>query len=224
MNGLAIAAPAQPPLPATDKPKRSKERLYTVEEYLEMEELSLTNHEFHNGKLIPMAGGTKLHSQIKARFITALNNALDAHDALLLVYNSDIRIGIPSLGRYLMPDAAVAPTGNGDPIPGSPVGVLTNPILLVEVVSSDSESYDRGAKFTHYRSLPSFEEYVLVSQNEPHVETFVKKDGKWFLNEDAFGLEAAVEFVSLGVKIALSEIYRKVSFEEEKPKKKRKAG
>ncbi|MFN0035934.1 MAG: Uma2 family endonuclease, partial [Saprospiraceae bacterium] len=82
--------------------------------------------------------------------------------------------------------------------------------------------YDRGEKFARYRTLPSFEEYVLVSQSEPRVETFVKKDGKWFLNEDASGLEASVEFVSLGAKIPLSEIYRNISFEEEKPKKRRK--
>lgn len=187
-----------------------------------MEEQSLTNHEFHDGKLIPMSGGTKLHSQIKARTVTALNNALDKKGSVFPVYNSDIRIGIPSLGKYLMPDAAVAPIGSDNPFPGSPVGVVNDPILLVEVVSGDSESYDRGEKFARYRTLPSFEEYVLVSQSEPRVETFVKKDGKWFLNEDASGLEASVEFVSLGVKIPLSEIYRNVSFEEEKPKKRRK--
>lgn len=138
-----------------------------------------------------------------------------------MVFNSDIRIYLPVFNRGVMPDAAVV-VGKPKFSIEAPVGVLLNPTLVVEVFSDGSESYDRGEKFARYRTLPSFEEYVLVSQNAPRVETFVKQNGKWFINETAEGLDAEVELVTLGVKMQLKEIYWNVSFEEEKPKKRSK--
>jgi len=201
------------------KPKENEKRdkLYTVEEYLQMEEFSLVNHEFHKGKLIPMAGGTAPHSEIKGLVITALNNALEQAGKPWKVYNSDIRIYLPELDRIVMPDGAV--------VTGKPefridrVGMLLNPTLVVEVVSTDSEAYDRGEKFRRYRTLPDFQEYMLVSQTKPLVETFTKKDGKWFINEIAEGLDAEVLLTSLGVSLSLSRLYRGVVFEENKPAK-----
>lgn len=102
------------------------------------------------------------------------------------------------------------------------VGLTLNPTLIVEVLSDGSESYDRGEKFARYRTLPSLEEYVLVSQNTPRGETFVKQNDKWFINETAEGLDAKAELVSLGVKMPLKDIYWNVSFEDEKPKKRSK--
>lgn len=216
MNGLTAVGPK---LPA--KKSKSKERLYTIEEYLAMEESSLVNHEFDNGKLIPMAGGSPTHSQIKARIVHVLIQKIDDAKKSHLVYNSDIRIYLPVFKRGVMPDAAVV-VGKADFTIEVPVGLLLNPTLIVEVLSDGTESYDRGEKFARYRTLPSLEEYVLVAQNTPRVETFVKQNGKWFINETAEGLDAEAELVSPGVKIPLKEIYRNVSFEAEKPKKKSK--
>ena len=203
------------------KRDKSKERLYTIEEYLALEENSLTNHEFDNGKLIPMAGGTPLHSLIKANVVTALNNGIRSAKKNHLVFNSDIRIHLPVFNKGVMPDAAVV-VGKANFSIEHPVGLLLNPTLIVEVLSDGNESYDRGEKFARYRTLPSLEEYVLVSQNTPRVETFVKQNGKWFINEAAEGLDAEIELVALGVKLSLKEIYWNVSFEEEKPKKRTK--
>lgn len=216
MNGLTAVAPKVPA-----KKSQLKERLYTIEEYLALEENSLVNHEFDNGKLIPMAGGTPIHSQIKARVVTVLNNKIDKARKNYPVFNSDIRIYLPVVNRGVMPDAAVV-VGKANFSIEHPVGLLLNPTLIIEVLSDGNESYDRGEKFARYRSLPSLEEYVLVSQNAPRVETFVKQNGRWFINEDAEGLDATVELVSLGVKIPLKEIYWNVSFEMEKPKKRSK--
>lgn len=213
-------------IPAQEsKQAGAKGKLYTIEEYLALEENALVNHEYDNGKRIPVAGGTHEHSKIKARLIAALINAIDQAGENFAVFNSDIRIQIPALNKFLMPDAAVAIETSTRNFPEAPVGVLTTPFLIVEVLSKDSESYDRGEKFARYRTLPSFVEYVLVSQKEPRIETFAKKDGKWFLNEDAAGLDAEVELVSLGVKIALRDVYRNVQFaaEGKKPRRTRKS-
>jgi Uma2 family endonuclease len=216
MNGLTAVAPK-----VATKTSKPKERLYTIEEYLAMEETSLINHEFDNGKLIPMAGGTPSHSEIKASVVMSLGILARQTKRSCRVFNSDIRIYLPIFKRGVMPDAAVV-VGKANFSIEVPVGLLLNPTLVVEVFSDSSESYDRGEKFARYRTLPSFEEYVLVSQNAPRVETFLKQNDKWFINETAEGLDAEVELVSLGVKMPLKEIYWNVSFEDEKPKKRAK--
>lgn len=192
--------------------KEKRDKLYTIEEYLQMEEFSLVNHEYHKGKLIPMAGGTAPHSEIKGLVITALNNALEQAGKSWDVYNSDIRIYLPELDRAVMPDGAVV-TGKPE-FRTDRVGMLLNPTLVVEVVSSESEAYDRGEKFRRYRTLPGLQEYMLVSQSRPLVETFSKKEGKWFINESAEGLDATVQLISLGISVSLSGVYRGVVFEE----------
>lgn len=207
-------------IPAQESKQGGKnEKRYTIEQYLAMEETSLINHEYDNGNLIPMAGGTNAHSKIKASFVMALGIAVRKLEKNWDVYNSDIRILIPATGKIVLPDAALSLADSETAYPKSPVGVLVNPTLIVEVCSADSESYDRGEKFARYRTLPSFIEYVLVSQKEPRVETFVKENGKWFLNEDASGMDAEVNLASLGVKIALRDIYRNVSFESKTSQK-----
>ena len=200
------------------KPVAQKERRYTIEEYLEMEEFSLTNHEYHDGKLIPMAGGTHNHSEVKAQVIISFGMAIRANKKTYKLYNSDIRVNLPEIDRVLMPDATVVV---GKPIftIEKPVGLLANPTLIIEVFSKSSEAYDRGEKFKRYRTLPSFTEYMLVSQEKPLVETFVKNGGQWFINETAEGLEASVNLVSLGFTLSLSDIYWGVTFEEKKAKK-----
>lgn len=216
MSGLAATA--------LEKKSKPKEQIYTIEEYLAMEELSLENHEFDNGKLIPMAGGTPMHSLTKANLVTDLKNKIRAADKKHLVFNSDIRVYLPVFNKAVLPNTAVV-VGKADFSYTVPVGLLLNPTLIVEVLSKGSESYDRGEKFAYYRTLPSFEEYVLVSQKEPRVETFVKQDGKWFLHEDAIGLEATVALLSLGISISLEELYYQVNFEtegEKTPKKRAK--
>lgn len=200
------------------KPVSKEERLYTIEEYLEMEEFSQINHEYHNGKLIPMAGGTPAHSKIKGLVITALNIGIRASKKSYDVFNSDIRVQLPEQNRVVMPDGAVV-VGKPDFTIEKPIGLLANPTLIIEVFSKSSEGYDRGDKFKQYRTLSSFTEYMLVSQEKPAVETFVKKDGQWFINEVAEGLDASVVLDSIGITLSLSDIYWGVGFEEKKSKK-----
>lgn len=218
MSGLTAAAPGVQP-----QKDKAHTRQYTIEEYLELEETALVNHEFDNGNLIQMPGGTPQHSLIKARVVHVLIEKIDSTKKNHLVFNSDIRIYLPAFNRAVMPDAAVV-TGKADFSIEHPVGVLLNPSLVVEVLSDSTESYDRGEKFARYRSLASLEEYVLVSQNEPRVETFVKQNGKWFINEAAQGMDAEVELASLGLKIPLKDLFWNVPFEAPKKKQRKKSG
>ncbi|MBL7797162.1 MAG: Uma2 family endonuclease [Saprospiraceae bacterium] len=217
MSGLTAAAPGVQP-----QKDKAHMRQYTIEEYLELEETALVNHEFDNGNLIQMPGGTPQHSLIKANLVTALNNQLRKSGKTHLVFNSDIRIYLPAFNRAVMPDAAVV-TGKARFSVEHPVGVLLNPSLVVEVLSDSTESYDRGEKFALYRSLASLEEYVLVSQNEPRVETFVKQNGKWFINEAAQGLEAEAELASLGLKIPIRDLFWNIPFEIPQKKRRKKS-
>ncbi len=217
MSGLTPAAPR-----VQAKKDKAHTRQYTLGEYLALEETALVNHEFDNGNLVQMPGGTPQHSIVRARVISALVQKSKAAKQNHLVFNSDIRIYLPDFNRAVMPDAAVV-AGKAHFSIEHPVGVLLNPTLVVEVLSDSTESYDRGEKFARYRSLTSLEEFVLVSQNEPRVETFVKQNGKWFINEAAQGMDAEVELASLGLKIPLKDLFWNVPFEAPKKKQRKKS-
>jgi Uma2 family endonuclease len=208
-------------LQSSRPPSMNWPSVFTMEEYLALEEHSLINHEYDNGKRIPMPGGSPLHSKIKARVATVLNNTSDQLNASWEVFNSNIRIYLPAFQKALMPDAAVV-VGNAIFSTEKPVGLLLNPTLIVEVLSSSTENYDRSEKFKYYRSLPSFKEYVLISQSGPRVETFVKKDNRWLLHEDVEGLDATVELVTGETKVLLSDLYRNIAFPIEVKKKRTK--
>lgn len=189
-----------------------KERLYTLEEYLALEEKSEVKHEFHAGKRIEMPGGKLNHNAIGMNIGHALIQAIDAAHKNCLVLSSDMKIFIPSVNRGLYPDAAViceTPQFYADR-----QDILLNPLLIVEVLSESTEAYDRGEKFNFYATLLSFREYILVSQEKPLVEV-------WYLQNPAEnlwkhslaeGLEAEVHLYSLDCKIALREVYKRVEF------------
>lgn len=182
---------------------------YTPDEYLEYERKSEFKHEYLNGEIIAMAGGTPEHSLVKTNLVRDLSTVLKGHRCT--TYDSDLRVLIEATGLYTYPDASVfcdelkLEAGRKD--------VAVNPTLLVEVLSASSEAYDRGKKFRHYRLIPSLREYVLVWQDEPHVESFFKNDqGVWTLTEAA-GMDSKLPLASLGVSLSLSEVFDKVVFE-----------
>jgi Uma2 family endonuclease len=183
---------------------------FSFEEYLEMEETSIEKHEFHNGQLHTMAGATKIHNHISGRIITALNNCLDEREEDYAVCTSDMKVRITAKNKAVYPDVTV--------IKGEPVyyldneRVVMNPILLAEVLSSSTEDYDRGLKFNFYKTLPSFREYVLVSQNEPKVEVFFLQNVEENVWEKTTygGLDAVVDLRSIGCPIKMKQIYHRV--------------
>ncbi len=185
----------------------------TPEQYLDLERIAEGKSEYLDGEMFAMSGGSPEHSLISANLARAVGNQL--LDRPCRVYSSDLKVHVVSTGLYTYPDLSVV---CGEPSVGVDAhrDVLLNPTLLIEVLSPTSEAYDRGEKFAHYRSIPSLREYVLVSQEKPLVETFLRrnKGGIWSFTE-ASGREATVELASIEVQVALAEIYAKVNLVRE---------
>ena len=179
----------------------------TPEQYLELDRNSQVRNEYCEGHVYAMAGGSPRHAQLI--MAAALQVGLAARKRGCTPYSSDLRI---KAGPYFFyPDMSVVcgPVQvSGDIEPS-----VTNPVLIVEVLSRMTESFDRGRKFIAYRSIPTLQEYVLVAQEQPRVERFSRNtDGTW-LYTDAFGMDSTIHLASLEADIALSEIYRGVEFE-----------
>jgi len=171
-------------------------------EYLVAEAASDLRHEYLKGEAWAMAGGTPEHGGLAAAVIGELRAALRGKPCR--VYSSDVRVRVSETGLSTYPDVSVV-CGQLVTAPEDPDAV-TNPTVLVEVLSDTTEAYDRGAKAAHYRRIPSLREYVLVSQVEPLVEVYRRAEsGRWELLEARAG--DAVELGSLGVRIDVTALY-----------------
>lgn len=190
--------------------KQEKPKYYTKEEYFALEEQAAYKHEYHNGEVVAMAGGSAVHNLIAANTLRRILEGLDNHDCI--GYGSDLKVDIATADAYLYPDAMIVcpPQQFAE----NRNDLIKNPTLVVEVLSPSTEAYDRGKKFALYRSLPSFSEYVLIAQREPLVEVFTKQDDKTWLYKVYQGLEAGISLTTLGRAITLHEIYQKVNFDE----------
>lgn len=179
----------------------------TAAEYLAIERKAETRSEFFAGEMFAMSGASREHNLIAVNLSGALNGQL--RDRPCEVYSTDMRVRVPS-GLYTYPDVVVA---CGNPrFEDDQVDILLNPIVLIEVLSESTADYDRGTKFKHYRQIPSLREYVLVDQSAAQIEQFaLGEDGAWKLTETK-GLEAVLSLDSIGCRVPLSEIYRKVTF------------
>jgi Uma2 family endonuclease len=179
-------------------------------QYLEIERKAEFKSEFFDGEMFAMAGGSRRHSLIASNLIRELGNKLKGRPCV--VFNSDLRIKIEASGLYTYPDASVV-CGASKSVTGADDTIL-NPVLLAEVLSDSTEAYDRGRKSEQYRQIPSLREYLLINQNEPHVELMVRGANQWILHE-ASGPNANLELPSLQVTLSLSEIYLNVSLLDE---------
>lgn len=187
-------------------------RLYSVEEYLAMEELAEEKHEYDNGKLITMAGGTLNHSRITANCIQEIGYELKIKgNKTCFVSSSDLKIHIAALGKFYYPDASVV-CGEAQYYQKR-TDTIENPKLIVEVLSDSTEAFDRTEKFDWYSTLPTFKEYVLVSQKQKRAEVWTYiGDNVWEMRiykkpEDSLFLK------TIDCKIVLEELYRGVVFE-----------
>jgi Uma2 family endonuclease len=176
-----------------------------------MEETAEQKHEFHDGEILAMSGGTYEHSVICLNVGGELRNRLQGGPCTPAEGN--LRVRIQSQGRYVYPDISVV---CGQPAfdPSDPNRTtILNPTVIVEVLSDSTEQYDRSKQFFAYRDVPSLEEYVLVSQHVPRVETFRRQvDGTWKIAGYFEGLEAIAMLTSLNVKLPLAEVYRNIQF------------
>lgn len=179
----------------------------TSAEYLAIERKAETRSEFFAGEMFAMSGASREHNLISLNIGGELRDQLK--DLPCEVYTTDMRVRVPS-GLYTYPDVVVA---CGNPrFEDDHVDILLNPIVLIEVLSESTADYDRGTKFKHYRQISSLREYVLVDQSSAQIEQFVLgDDGVWKLAETK-GLDATLTLDSIGCRVPLAEVYRKVSF------------
>ncbi len=179
----------------------------TVSEYLRIEEQSGEKHEYYDGKLRKMAGGSISHNRIAANLITELSTNLKGRPHMQ-VFGSDQKIYLPRFKFYLYADALVVAE---EPLQVSEEAeAIINPILIAEVLSPSTEQRDRSEKFLYYRSLDSLKEYVLIRQDAPEILCLFRNAPDQWREQVTDGIEAKVKFASIDVHVALRDIYRKI--------------
>ncbi len=181
----------------------------TPQEYLIRERQASFKSEFYQGEIFAMGGGSANHSLIAANFVREAGNALK--DKPCAVFNSDLRVQVQSTGLYTYPDATIV-CGELE-FDDDQRDTVINPTVIVEVLSDSTEKYDRGRKSKHYRQIASLKELILISQDRPNIERFTRQpNGEWLFHEQR-DLSENFELKSLGITVAISELYRNVTFE-----------
>jgi len=182
---------------------------YTLEEYLELDRNSEARLEFWDGEIFDMSGVSPEHDQLESNLHFHLREKLRGKKCRIFLANT--RIKVPSMPPYRYGDSSGLCGAPQYEVIGG-IKALTNPSIIIEVLSASTEAYDRGDKFTNYKSISSLREYLLVAQHRPHVSHFVKlDDGSW--NQREFNdLDAIVKLVSLECELSLREIYEEIDF------------
>jgi Uma2 family endonuclease len=188
---------------------QTEKKVYTPEEYLEFEVNSEERHEYINGEIVLMTGGTPNHNQITGNFYAELNFALKRQP--YRVFITDQRLWIPRKRIHTYPDVMVVQgelqleEGRRD--------TITNPLMIAEVLSKSTRSYDKDDKFAAYRSIPSFQEYLLIDQYEMHVEQYFKSDSNSWTFSEYDEANGTISLKSISFQFTLADIYDKVDFE-----------
>jgi Uma2 family endonuclease len=179
----------------------------TPAEYLAIERKSEYKSEYIDGVIVAMTGASRKHNLITVNLSREISRQLKGRPCES--YTSDMRVRVPSTRLYTYPDVVVV---CGEPqFEDDRLDTLLNPTLIVEVLSKSTEIYDRGTKFSFYRTIETLDEYLLVAQNEYRVEHYVRQaEGRWLLS-DYRSLEETIELTSIECEIALSEMYDKVA-------------
>jgi len=194
----------------------AEKRLLSAEEYLSLESTADVRHEFHDGEMFAMGGGTLWHNLIKDNVAHSIRNRIEGRG--FRVVTSDQRVKVDATGLYTYPDVVVfcGAATMEDGIHHT----LTNPLLIVEVLSESTEKYDRGIKFGHYRRMATLREYVLIAQDRLSVEVFLRQTGEtdpagtgdhWMLSTAA-SPGASIHLGTLGIAVPLAELYDGVEF------------
>lgn len=182
------------------------------EEYLAIERASREKHEYFDGEVFLMSGGSGKHNAIIFNVSTSLGAQIKG--SRCRGFSSDQRVLIDETGLYTYPDATI--------VCGQPAfadgDTLINPTLIVEILSPSTKGYDTGEKFEHYRKIPSLEEYLIVAQDKPHVMLYTRQsDNTWLLSE-AENMNAQIELHSIKCRPMLSDIYDNIDFIRSKSK------
>jgi Uma2 family endonuclease len=184
---------------------------YSAKAYLALEEQATEKSEFYNGVIYAMAGGSFNHDMISGNVYAALHEF--AHTGSCIAFTSNMKLRIEAHNLYLYPDAMLI---CGKPkFEKSRTDVILNPLVLVEVLSKSTESYDRGKKFEYYRSLPTFQEYLLIDQERVYIEHYHRLHiGRWeytILTD----LDQSLKLQSINLEIPVRRLYEQVDWVEQ---------
>ena len=184
---------------------------YTLEDYIELEKNSEERWEYFEGEVWSMAGASPNHEEITTNLTTAIKNVLRKNNRNCKVFGANLRLKVPVYEPYRYPDATVV---CGKPIYEDLLGLkmLVNPLLIVEILSDSTESFDRGHKFIYYKSIASFKEYLLISQTEILVTLYTKQDEINWIRKDFNSLTDKVLLPFTECEIALADIYYDIEF------------
>ncbi|MHB8576335.1 MAG: Uma2 family endonuclease [Dehalococcoidia bacterium] len=189
--------------------QRATQRV-TPAEYLALERHAETRSEYLDGCIVAMSGASRVHNRIALDVVRALDPQLG--DGPCEVFALDMRVRNLATNRYTYPDV-VAVCGEQE-FEDDEVDVLLNPTLIIEVLSPSTEAYDRGDKFAAYRRLPTLQEYLLIAQDRPSVEHYLRQGERWLLTA-ATDLDATVSLPIIACDLRLRDIYRRVRFAAE---------
>lgn len=184
-------------------------QIYSLEEYIELEKPTNEKFEFFDGNVWSMSGASLPHNRIVQNLNVEVE--LQLREKGCESFPSDMRIKVPAYSPYRYPDLTAL---CGLPVIENLHGLdlLVNPSLIIEVLSDSTEAFDRGDKFTYYKSIESFTEYLLIAQHRPHVSQFVKHGDGFWMNLEFNDLSETVELKSVPCKLFMSAIYRGVTF------------
>ena len=177
---------------------------YTYADYVAVERDSSTKHEFLDGEIFAMAGGTEDHSAFCTEVLFALRGALG--DRPCRVHTSDLRIYVESVGLSTFPDGSVV-CGELVQHPPSPLSTALNPMILLEVTSDSSEDYDTGDKLAFYKTIPTLRECIIVSHRERRIVVHTRGDGDLWTARTAIG-GGRVTVTTLGAQLVVDTVYR----------------
>ena len=181
----------------------------TPEEYLALEREAEYKSEYFNGEIFAMSGASPAHNQIVTNIVGELYAKFKKRPCR--VYANDIRVKVSSTGLYTYPD--VVAICNQPRFDDEQKDTLLNPTVIIEVLSDSTANYDRGEKFKHYRTLDSLAEYLLIAQDECHLEHYVRQANQQWLLLETNDLQEIIELPSINCHLALSDVYDKVEIE-----------
>ena len=189
-----------------------RDQKYTVEEYFELERTSEERYEFWNGDVWAMAGASSNHERIVSNSIFHLRTLIGSGCTVL---GSNMKVFVPEFQPYRYPDLTVT-CGKSviEKIGG--MEALVNPQMIIEILSPSTEAFDRRKKFTYYKSIPTFTEYLLIATDQASITHYSKEGGDWALAE-VQGLDAILPIPTFDVSMLLSEIYLDVEFSDGRP-------
>ena len=186
----------------------TKPRFIPLQTYFEGEDTATTKNEYHDGVLVAMAGASPAHIRITTNLTRFVGNQLEGRSCE--PFDSDMRVMVQACNTVFYPDLTVA--CETPHFAETRMATLRNPTLIVEVLSPSTERVDRGLKFDCYRTLPSLQAYVLISQDEPRIEIYSRQPDDTWRYDVTTGLQAGLSLDSIGCVIRLAEVYARVVF------------